>query len=164
MPQMNKGGKFIFGKLLIRDDLTIHLPTQALTEYNATAEGKVYLFTGSKVTGGFCVTRKGLLEPSKLGHILTDNPALLNYQTAEGEFVKYKGRSYCWVNISENGIIQLNQQILDFLNLKIGMELLSIRSSDIAFTMGATGPLLERADNYEGLVVSLIEKGRQRNN
>lgn len=150
MPQMNKGGKFIFGKSLIRDDLTIHLPTQALTEYNATAEGKIYLFTGSKVTGGFCVTRKGLLEPSKLGQILNDNPALLNYQTAEGEFVKYKGRSYCWVNISENGVIQLNQQILDFLNLRIGMELLSIRSSDIAFTMGATGPLLERANNYEG--------------
>ena len=132
MPQMNKGGKFIFGKSLIRNDLTIHLPAQALTEYNATVEEKVYLFTGSKVTGGFCVTRKGLLEPSKLGHILTDNPTLLNYQTAEGEFIKYKGRSYCWVNISENGIIQLNQQILVFLNLKIGMELLSIRSSDIA--------------------------------
>ena len=130
--------------------MTIHIPTQALTEYNATAEGKVYLFTGSKVTGGFCVTRKGLLKPSKLGHILTDNPALQNYQTAESEFVKYKGRSYCWVRISENGVIQLNQQILDFLHLKVGMELLSIRSSDIAFTMGATGPLLERADNYEG--------------
>ena len=150
MPQMNKGGKFIFGRSLIRDDLTIHLPTQALTEYHATAEGKVYLFTGSKVTGGFCVTRKGLLEPSKLGHILTDNPNLQNYQTAEGEFVKYKGRSYCWVSISENGVIQLNQQTLNFLDLKIGTELLSIRSSDIAFTMGATGPLLERADNYEG--------------
>lgn len=152
MPQMNKGGKFIFGKSLVREDLTIHLPTQALMEYNATTEGKVYLFTGSKITGGFCVTRKGLLAPSKLGHILTDNPALQNYQTAEGEFIKYKGRSYCWVNISENGIIQLNQQILDFLNLRIGMELLSIRSSNIAFTMGATGPLLERAANYEGEV------------
>lgn len=150
MPQMNKGGKFIFGKSLIREDLTIHLPTQALTEYNATSEGKVYLFTGSKVTGGFCVTRKGLLEPSKLGHILTDNPALQNYQTSEGEFIKYKGRSYCWVNISDNGVIQLNQQVLDFLNLKIGIQLLSIRSSDIAFTMGAIGPLLERANNYEG--------------
>lgn len=150
MPQMNKGGKFIFGKSLIRHDLTIHLPSQALAEYNATSEGKVYLFTGSKVTSVFCVTRKGLLEPSKLGNILTDNPALQNYQTAEGEFIKYKGRSYCWVTISENGVIQLNQQILDFLNLKIGMKLLSIRSSDIAFTMDATGPLLERADNYEG--------------
>ena len=150
MPQMNKGGKFIFGKSLIREDFTIHLPTQALAEYNATSERKVYLFTGSKVTGGFCVTRKGLLEASKLGHILTDNPALQNYQTSEGEFIKYKGRSYCWVNISDNGVIQLNQPILDFLNLKIGIQLLSIRSSDIAFTMGATGPLLERADNYEG--------------
>ena len=46
--QMNKGGKFIFGKSLIRHDLTIHLPSQALAEYNATSEGKVYLFTGSK--------------------------------------------------------------------------------------------------------------------
>ena len=95
------------------------------------------------------MTRKGLLEPSKLRHILTDNPPLQNYQTTEGAFVKYKERSYCWVNISENGVIQLNQQILDFFNLKIGMELLSIRSSNIAFTMDATGPLLERADNYE---------------
>ena len=101
--------------------------------------------------------KKGLLEPSKLGHILTDNPALQNYQTTEGEFIKYKGRSYCWVNISENGAIQLNQQILEFLNLKIGMELLSIRSSDIAFTMGATGPLSERADNYRR--ASLIQGG-----
>ncbi len=147
---MNKGGKFIFGKSLIREDLTIHLPQQALTEYNATAEGKVYLFTGSKITGGFCVTRKGLLEPSKLGHILIDNPSLQNYQAAEGEFIKYKGRSYCWVSISGTGMIQLNQKMVDFLNLEIGMELLSIRSSDIAFTMGAKGPLLEKAENYGG--------------
>lgn len=147
---MNKGGKFIFGKSLIWSDLTVYLPEQAIKEYDASAEGKVYLFTGSKITGGFCVSRKGLLEPSKLGHILTDNPALQNYQTTEGRFVKYKGRSYCWVNISENGIIQLNQQILDFLHLKIGINLLSIRSSDIAFTMGAKGPLLEKAKNYDG--------------
>lgn len=152
MPQMNKGGKFIFGKSLIREDLTIHLPPQALTEYNATAEGKVYLFTGSKITGGFCVTRKRLLKPSKLGHILIDNPALLNYQTVEGEFIKYKGRSYCWISISETGVIQLNQKMVDFLHLEIGMELLSIRSSDIAFTMGAKGPLLEKAENYNGKI------------
>ena len=150
MPQLNKGGKFIFGKSLIREDLTIHLPPQAITEYNATTEGKVYLFTGSKITGGFCVTRKGLMEPSKLGHILSDNPALQNYQTPEGDFIKYKGRSYCWVNISGTGVIQLNQKMVNFLNLEIGMELLSIRSSDIAFTMGAKGPLLEKAENYDG--------------
>ena len=73
MPQMNKGGKFIFGKSLIRDNGFLQFPKQAIEEYDITADGKVYLFTGSKSTGGFCVTRKGLFEPSKLGHILTDN-------------------------------------------------------------------------------------------
>lgn len=97
MPQMNKGGKFILGKSLIREDLTIHLPMQAITEYNIVAEGVVFLFTESKVTGGFCVTRKGLLEPSKLGHILTDNHALQNYQTTKREFIPYKRRSYYWI-------------------------------------------------------------------
>lgn len=149
MPQMTKGGKFIFGKSLIRQDLTVHLPAQALAEYDATAEGKVYLFTGSKVTDGFYVTRKGLLEPSKLGHILTDNPTLLNYQAAEGKFVPYKGRSYCWMSISEDEMIQLTDEMMNFLNLKIGMELLSIRSSDIAFTMGAKGPLLEKSQTFD---------------
>lgn len=150
MPQMNKGGKFIFGKSQIRNDLTVHLPTQAIAEYHAITEGKVYLFTGSKVTGGFCVTRRGLLEPSKLGHILTNNPALRNYQIEEGSFIQYKGRSYSWITISENGVIQLNEEIMKFLDLSIGMELLSIRSSNIAFTMGAKGPLLEKAKNYDG--------------
>lgn len=150
---MNKGGKFIFGKSLIRDDFIIQLPTQALTEYQAEIEGKVYLFTGSKVTGGFCITRKGLLEPSKLGHILTDNPILQNYQNTAGKFIKYKGRFYCWINISKTGRIQLNQEMMKFLDLKIGMELLSIRSSDIAFTMGAKGLLLEKAKNYDGEII-----------
>ena len=39
-----------------------------------------------------------------------------------------------------------------FLNITPGMKLLSIRSSDIAFTMGAKGPLLEKAKNYEGSI------------
>lgn len=150
MPQLNKGGKFIFGKSLIRDDLTIRLPAQAVEEYEITSEGRVYLFTGSKSTGGFCVTRKGLLQPSQLGHILAENPKLSDYLVAEGEFVPYKGRSYCWVSISEDGIIQLTPDALCFLNLQEGVELLAIRSSNIAFTMGAKGPLLARAEAYPG--------------
>lgn len=150
MPQMNKGGKFIFGKSLIRDDGTVQFPAQAIQEYDLTAEGKIYLFTGSKVTGGFCVTRKGLLAPSKLGHILTETPQLLDYTIPEGRFAPYKGRSYCWVKITESGKVLLTKKMLEFLNIASGTMLLSIRSSDIAFTMGAKGPLLEKAERYEG--------------
>ena len=86
----------------------------------------------------------------KLGHILDDTPPLLDYSAGSGEFIKYKGRSYCWVEISQEGQILLTKKMMDFLKVRPGMELLSIRSSDIAFTMGAKGPLLEKAENYDG--------------
>lgn len=149
MPQINKGGKFVFGKSIVHNDLTVHFPPQVVSEYDITIDSKVILLTGSKTTGEFCVTRQGLLRPSKLSHILDENPMLKDYSTPAGIFIKYKGRSYCWVDITKAGIIQLTEDMLRFLHLEIGMELLSIRSSDIAFVMGAKGPLLERADQYE---------------
>ena len=81
---------------------------------------------------------------------LDDTPPLLDYSAGSGEFIKYKGRSYCWVEISQEGQILLTKKMMDFLKVRPGMELLSIRSSDIAFTMGAKGPLLEKAENYDG--------------
>ncbi len=149
MPQMNKGGKFIFGKSLIREGGTIQFPEQAIQEYNITTEGKIYLITGSKKTGGFCVTRKGLLASSKLGNILNDNQPLRDYASKEGEFIKYKGRAYTWVTINHDGMISLSAEVMQFLKLKKDMKLLSIRSSDIAFTMGAFGPLLEESLKHE---------------
>lgn len=152
MPQMNKGGKYIFGKSIIREDNSIQIPTQAINEYHITDEGRVYLFTGSKITGGFCVTRKGLLQTSKLSHILDDTPGLKNYTAKQGEFIKYKGRYYCWIDISSKGSIQLTAEMMEFLDIKPDMQLLSIRSSDIAFTMGAKGPLIRKAENYKGII------------
>ena len=90
MPQMNKGGKFVFGESVIRPDGWARLPPQAAEEYRIASEGKVYLFTGSKMTGGFCVTRQGLLLSSKLGHILTETPTLLHYKVPDCSFLPYK--------------------------------------------------------------------------
>lgn len=150
MPRMNKGGKFIFGQSLISEQGLVRLPPQTADEYHITSEGKVYLFTGSKSTGGFCVTRRGLLLPSELGHILTETPALAYYELPEGSFLHYKGRAYCWTNISEGGEIRLTEEMLTYLELKHGMCLLCIKSSNIAFTMGAKGPLLKKAADFNG--------------
>ena len=152
MPQLSKGGKFVFGKSLIQADWSIRFPPQAVEEYGIALEGKVYLFSGSKTTGGFCVTRRGLLLPSKIGCILADRPALRDYLLPQGKFVRYKGRIYCWLTISPDGVIRLTERMMEDLSLQAGMELLSIRSSDIAFVMGAKGPLLEHAANYEGVI------------
>ena len=38
MPQMNKGGKFIFGESVIRPDGRVRLPDQAVEEYHIASD------------------------------------------------------------------------------------------------------------------------------
>jgi len=149
MPQIAKGGKFVFGWSIIQDNYTIQLPALAVEEYKIVSEKKVYIMSGSKHTGGFCVSRKGILCCSKMKNVLVDNPLLNNYQTKEGEFIKYKGRLYCWLSVSDNGTLLFTDEILKSLSLKIGDKLLSIRGSDLAFVMGVKGRLIEHATNCE---------------
>ena len=40
MPQMTKGDKFLLEKSLIQEDITVHLPLQAIIKYNIVAEVK----------------------------------------------------------------------------------------------------------------------------
>ena len=149
MPQIAKGGKFIFGWSIIKNDYTIQLPTLAVEEYKITSDKKVYIMSGSEHTGGFCVSRKGILCCSKMKSVLTDNPLLNNYKTKEGAFIKYKGRLYCWLSVSDNGTLLFTDEILKSLSLEIGNKLLSIRGSDLAFAMGVKGRVVEYAANCE---------------
>lgn len=48
----------------------------------------------------------------------------------------------------------MTKDMMDFPYIKPNMQLLSIRSSEIAFTMGVKALLLERAENYEGEIPS----------
>ena len=76
MPQLNKGGKYVFGWSKIADDRTVHFPPMVLTEYDLLEEQEIIIFTGAKITGGFCVTNQKMLSASKLHKILDDLPEL----------------------------------------------------------------------------------------
>ena len=78
-----------------------------------------------------------------------ETPALKDYTAKQEEFVKYKGRSYSWVDITDDGKIVLANEMMSFLKIEPGMKLLSIRSSDIAFTLGAYGRLVEESMKHE---------------
>lgn len=145
MPQLKKRGKFVFGWSLINNDKQVKIPKQAFDEYGLKDCNKVILISGSKRTGGFCVSGRTMIERSDLSGLFRQNPLLHDYKISEGEFVKYKGRLYCWINLNQD-LITLSNNILKILDLKIGDKLLSIRGSDIAFVMGVKGPLIERAN------------------
>ena len=96
------------------------------------------------------MTRKGLFYPSALGHILDELAPLRDYAAEPGTFIPYKGRTYCWTAVSATGQVTLTKEMMAFLGITYGTLLFSIRSSDIAFTMGAKGLLLEKAENFKG--------------
>jgi len=153
MPQLNKGGKYVFGWSKIENNGTVHFPPMILTEYGLLEGQEIIIFTGSKVTGGFCVTNQKMLSTSKLQGILNNLPELKNHRAVlAGEFIPYKGRSYAWLPLYNDGSIALPARTLEYLHLRPGNKLMSIRSSNIAFTMGAKGPLVERAKAYNGII------------
>ena len=66
MPQISKGGKYIFGWALIRENGQVIFPVPAVGEYKLHQEQYIYIVSGSKQTGGFCVMSEPLLSRSKL--------------------------------------------------------------------------------------------------
>ena len=63
--------------------------------------------------------------------------------------ISYKGRKYGWLTLKDNGV-RLSESLMQMLDIKTGDKLLAIRSSNIAFTMGAKGSLVQKANEYTG--------------
>ena len=55
-------------------------------------------------------------------------------------------------HFAKGGMIQLTKDILSAYNLNTGDKLMCIRSSNIAFMMGARGPLYESVMGYKGFI------------
>ena len=151
MPQMNKGGKYIFGWSVICENGELIFPPSAVKEYKLQDENFVYIVSGSKQTGGFCVMPEPLLSRSKLQHIWRENQPLSDRNLQEGELISYKGRKYGWLTL-KNGGVHLPDSLMQTLDIKVGDKLLVIRSSDIAFTLGVRGALIQKAHEYTGVI------------
>lgn len=63
--------------------------------------------------------------------------------------ISYKGRKYGRLPLKDNGV-RLTPSLMLTLDIKAGDKLLAIRSSDIAFTLGVKGVLIQKAFEYTG--------------
>jgi hypothetical protein len=103
MPQLSKGGKYIFGWSKVREDGGIRIPDEAMLEYHLQPNDRVILMSGSRTSGGFSVAKKSSLEQSVFSKILDANPNLASYRIEERKITKSRGRHCCWVSIRDNG-------------------------------------------------------------
>ena len=56
MPRLDKGGKWVFGWVIVDADRRIRVPQDAWTEYGFKAGDEALLLNGSKTSGGFGLT------------------------------------------------------------------------------------------------------------
>ena len=142
MPQLEKGGKHVFGWSVVGRDGRVRIPAEARREYRLRVGERVILISGSRTSGGFGLTRRSFLVRSPLRRLLRENPRLDRYRLKEGEPLRQSWRFLCWLKIRRGGIVRLPPPARAAYGLRAGDRLMSIRSSDIAIGFAAQGPLI----------------------
>ena len=153
MPQLAKGGKYIFGWCIIGEDGSIALPEEARQEYKFQAGERVILLPGSHTSGGFSIAKKSIIEQSRLSHILAKNTDLAEFRIKEGKTINIGSKSLCWATIHENGQLLLSPPILKAYGVKPSDHLLVIRGSYVGIGLAAKGPLVKEAKKHPEIVV-----------
>ena len=148
MPQLVKGGKYIFGWSKVGNQGKIKIPPEAFQEYNLSLDKSVILFSGSKTSGGFGLSSMRILRNSIMNETMEKNPSLTNYKISEGEIVEFKGKKYCWLKTQEDKSIILPERTLNAFRINKNDILLSGRGSHLAIGFIAKGPILEEAKKH----------------
>jgi bifunctional DNA-binding transcriptional regulator/antitoxin component of YhaV-PrlF toxin-antitoxin module len=153
MPQLAKGGKWVFGVSVVGRDGSILLPPEAMKEYGYKDGEKVILMNGSRTSGGFVVTVKATIEGSKIASIFKTAPGLMNFSIAEGEITCNRRRLFCWTLIKPGGYIVLPEKSLAAYGIKLGGNLVVGRGSNFGIAFLAKGPVWEFAVKHPAVEV-----------
>jgi len=129
MPQLAKGGKWVFGWVTVEGDNRITIPAEAYQEYGFQAGGKVVFLRGSRRSGGFAVGRVERIAAAAVG------PALQKRVVGGGQ-VKADRR------------VLLPAQI----GIQPGDRLLAVRGSGLALSFLVRGPIYEEALKHPDLL------------
>jgi bifunctional DNA-binding transcriptional regulator/antitoxin component of YhaV-PrlF toxin-antitoxin module len=153
MPQLARGGKYVFGWSKVGKTGKIVIPSEAMEEYKLHDWDRVILMSGSRRSGGFGVTTPSLLRRSPLSSILSQVPGLGRFQMPEGRAVTIEGRAFCWATIQEGGRITLPAATLREYEIREEDLLLTVKGSHLALGFALKGPLVEEALEHRHIEV-----------
>jgi hypothetical protein len=128
MPQLAKGGKWVFGWVAVGPDRAIRIPPEAFVEYGFRSGEEVVFLAGSRTSRGF-----GIGRPERLSHAKIP---LLKRAIGRGR-------------IGEAGRIVLPPEI----GVSPGQRLLVGRGSGLALGFFQQGSIVDEALRHEELQV-----------
>jgi bifunctional DNA-binding transcriptional regulator/antitoxin component of YhaV-PrlF toxin-antitoxin module len=151
MPQLVKGGKYIFGWSAVNKDGRIAIPNEAREEYDLKVYDKIFIIQGSKASKGFAITTKRRIKNSILINILKNIPALFNFDKLDNGYIEKNNKIYTWSIIDDKGYFQIDSKILNKYFVNVNDKLLVGRGSGFALAFIKTGMIVEEALKHSDL-------------
>lgn len=148
MPQLVKGGKYVFGISLIGEQFEIQIPLEAHYEYGLYDSKFVILIAGSNTSGGFSINPIPTIRVSKLSNVLKEleyNLEDKKFGVPEKSIVNFKNRIISWIELNGKATFHLNQSLAAKLGIGIAEKLVVVRGSNLGPGFIARGPIYDEA-------------------
>ena len=157
MPQLIKGGKYVFGWSVIQNDGRIRIPDEAYDEYHFSGCKTVILLSGSKTSGGFSIHKPDVLAETKPGSRITKligyNEESGLFTSSEPEVLKSGIRLIGWTTLDHEKCIKFMNEWFELLALQPGNRLLVGRGSGLGPAFIARGTIYREAMKHNDLLV-----------
>ena len=156
MPQLIKGGKYIFGWTRLNHDLRVRIPDEAFDEYHFKDTDKLIIMPGSKSSGGFSIAAPGSIINSKMGETIVQLTGYIKesdtFSTSRLEIVKLGKRPLSWTSLDKEKYFRLSIELVTLFNLEIGCNLLVGRGSGIGPAFFTRGIIYQEALKHRNLL------------
>ena len=152
MPQLEKGGKYVFAWSVVGAGGRVIIPSEAVAEYKLRDRSRLYLLPGSKRSRGFAVGDRERILGSPIGSLINAHHELRACRIPEGESILLGTNRYCWVTL-RSGEIVVPAATLRHYDVHIGSRLLVCRGSGLAVTFIVRGPIVEEAKRHTDIPV-----------
>jgi len=153
MPQLVKGGKYVFGWSHVSKSGRICIPGEAREEYRFQLSDKIIIMSGSKTSKGFSVTKTDLIKDCVIYNKLSAYSDLIHFQKLANGYIRDKDRIYTWSEIDREGCFSINEEVLNLYHVKPKENVLVGRGSGYALAFIKTGSIVKEALKHSELMV-----------
>jgi bifunctional DNA-binding transcriptional regulator/antitoxin component of YhaV-PrlF toxin-antitoxin module len=151
LPQLVKGGKYVFGWAVVDNRGSMRIPDEAKDEYGFKNHDRIYVLQSSKASKGFAITTRTLLRNSILMKTIMSVPELYNFRRLNGGYIEHKRRMYTWAKIDSKGRFKIGPIVLKKFDVFIGDRLLVVRGSGFALGFIKQGRIVNEALKHREL-------------
>ncbi|MBN1786082.1 MAG: hypothetical protein JW825_03715 [Candidatus Methanofastidiosa archaeon] len=156
MPQLVKGGKYVFGWTSVKDDISLRIPDEAFEEYDFTNCEYFILISGSLASGGFSLCDKRSIVKSKIGKRVIASVGYMeesdSFTTGILEIIYSGERWLSWTKRKGENSICLSKELIGILGLSVGSKLLVARGSGLGPAFISKGPIFNEAKKHGDLL------------